>query len=183
MEFPFGQPTDAVIQVAYTVPDLAAGMRWWTGELGVGPWFVNERIGGAGSTYRGEPGRAEFTLALAFSGHMMVELVQTLDDEPSIYQDAHERRGYGFHHVAKAVPNVREEVERREASGASVHFHDRAPGGEVFFLDTGEDAPGMIELVQDNEITRGIFTSVWRASVDWDGSRPVRDFAELLPVR
>ena len=27
MEFPFGQPTDAIIQVAYTVPDLAAGMR------------------------------------------------------------------------------------------------------------------------------------------------------------
>ncbi|MGW1561232.1 hypothetical protein ACWCQ1_32560 [Streptomyces sp. NPDC002144] len=54
-------------------------------------------------------------------------------------------------------------------------------GGEVFFLDGGEDAPGMIELVQDNDITRQLFTSVWRASVDWDGSRPVRDFAELLP--
>ncbi len=40
----------------------------------------------------------------------------------------------------------------------------------------------MIELVQDNEITRGIFTSVWRASVDWDGARPLRDFAELLPM-
>jgi Glyoxalase/Bleomycin resistance protein/Dioxygenase superfamily len=182
MEFPFGQSTDAIIQVAYTVPDLADGMRWWTGELGVGPWFVNGRIGGEGSTYRGEPGKAEFTLALAFSGHMIVELVQTLDDEPSIYKGAYERHGYGFHHVAKAVPDVREEVERRVASGASVRFHDRAPGGEVFFLDTGEDAPGMIELVQDNEITRGIFTSVWRASVEWDGARPLRDFAELLPA-
>ncbi|MFI5675609.1 VOC family protein [Streptomyces cellulosae] len=151
------------------------------GELGLWPWFVNERIGGEGSTYRGEPGKAEFTLALSFSGHLMVELVQTLDDEPSIYKDAWERRGHGFHHVAKAVPNVREEVERRQASGASVRFQDRAPGSEVVFLDTGEDAPGMIELVQDNEITRGIFTSVWRASVDWDGSRPTRDFAELLP--
>jgi hypothetical protein len=80
------------------------------------------------------------------------------------------------------VPNVREEVERRKARGASVHFHDRSPGGEVFFLDTGEDAPGMIELVQDNEITRGIFTSVWRTSADGDGSRPLRDFAELLPA-
>jgi catechol 2,3-dioxygenase-like lactoylglutathione lyase family enzyme len=182
MEFPFGQPTDAIIQVAYAVPDLTAGMRWWTEELGVGPWFVTERIGGEGSTYRGEPGKAEFAIALAFSGHMMVELVQTLDDEPSIYKDAYERHGYGFHHVAKAVPNVKEEVERRKASGASVLFHDLPPGGEVFFLDGGEDAPGMIELIQDNEITRGIFTSVWRASIDWDGSRPLRNFAELLPA-
>ncbi|MFE3032323.1 VOC family protein [Streptomyces canus] len=181
MEFPFGQPTDAVVQVAYAVPDLTAGMRWWTDHLGVGPWFVNARLGGEGSTYRGAPGKAEFTLALAFSGHFMVELVQVLDDEPSIYKDARERHGYGFHHVAKIVPNIREEVERREAAGAVVCFHDLAPGGEVFFLDGGDDSPGMIELVQDNEITRGIFTSAWRASVDWDGSRPARDFAELLP--
>jgi hypothetical protein len=182
VEFPFGQPTDAVIQVAYAVPGLTAGMRWWTDHLGVGPWFVNQRIGGEGSTYRGAPGKAEFTLALAFSGHMMIELVQTLDDEPSIYKDAYERHGYGFHHVAKIVPNVRAEVERREASGAVVRFHDVAPGGEVFFLDGGEGAPGMIELVQDNEVTREIFTSVWRASADWDGARPIRDFTELLPA-
>ncbi|MFD9248992.1 VOC family protein, partial [Streptomyces bottropensis] len=88
MAFPFGQPIDAVIQFAYTVPDLAAEMRWWTDELGVGPWFVSDRIDGEGSTYRGEPGRAEFALALAFSGHTMVELIQTLDDEPSIYKEA-----------------------------------------------------------------------------------------------
>lgn len=182
MEFPFGQPTGAVVQFAYAVPDLAAGMRWWTDHLGVGPWFVNPRIGGAGSTYRGEPGKAEFTLALAFSGHIMIELVQTLDDEPSIYKEAYERHGYGFHHVAKIVSSVKEEVERREASGAEVRFHDVAPGGgDVFFLDAGEGAPGMIELVQDNEITRQMFTAVWRASVDWDGSRPVRDFPELSP--
>lgn len=39
----------------------------------------------------------------------------------------------------------------------------------------------MIELVQDNEIARQSFTSVRRAFVDWDGSRPVCEFAELLP--
>ncbi|MET7477005.1 VOC family protein [Streptomyces sp. NPDC005648] len=181
MEFPFGQPTDAVVQFAYAVPDLGAGMRWWTGQLGVGPWFVNQRMGGEGSTYRGEPGKAEFTLALAFSGHMMIELVQTLDDQPSIYKEARERRGYGFHHVAKVVPNVVAEVEHRASRGAVVCFRDVAPGGEVFFLDGGEGAPGMIELVQDSELTRHMFSAVWRASVGWDGSRPVRDFAELLP--
>lgn len=182
MQFPFGQPTDAIIQVAYAVPDLTAGMSWWTDELGVGPWFVNGRLGGEGSTYRGTPGRAEFTIALAFSGHMMVELIQTLDDEPSMYKDAYDRHGHGFHHVAKIVPDVRAEVRRREARGSSVLFHDLSPGGDVFFLDGGTDAPGLIELIQDNEITREIFTAAWRAAVDWDGSRPVRDFAELLPA-
>ncbi|MEU6379017.1 VOC family protein [Streptomyces sp. NPDC046909] len=181
MEFPFGQPTHAVVQVAYTVPDLTAGMRWWTDELGVGPWFVNARIGGEGSTYRGAPGKAEFTLALAFSGHFMVELVQTLDDEPSIYKEAREHHGHGFHHVARIVPDVKVEVARRTALGATVLFHDLPPGGDVYFLDGGADAPGMIELVQDSPITREIFTAAWRASVGWDGSRPVRDFAELLP--
>lgn len=181
MDFPFGQPTDAVIQVAYSVPDLDAGIRWWTDELGVGPWFVNERIGGDGTTYRGAPGKAEFAVALAFSGHVMVELIQTLDDHPSIYKDAIEDHGHGFHHVAKAVANVRDEVALRESRGASVRFCGPVPGGEVFFLESRDNGPGMIELVEDNDITRAIFTSVWAASVDWDGARPVRDFSELLP--
>jgi len=63
-----------------------------------------------------------------------------------------------------------------------VRFHDLTPRGDVYVLDVGEGAPGMIELVQDSEITREIFTGVWRASVDSDGSRPLRDFAELLPA-
>ncbi|MFK0159952.1 VOC family protein [Streptomyces sp. NPDC090493] len=180
-EFPFGQPVDAVIQMAYFVPDLKTGMEWWTTQLGVGPWFVIDRIGGTDVRYRGKPSNAEFTIALAYSGHMMIELIQALDDRPSIYKEAHEKRGYGFHHVAKVVPDLQEAVAAGRALGFTILHQSPTPGGgEVCFLDGGQDAPGAIELIADVPATRDIFTAVWRASVDWDGSDPYRSFSEIL---
>lgn len=179
-EFPFCQPVGSIIQMAYSVPDLRAGMEWWTEQLGVGPWFVFDRIGGLGVTYRDDPSEAEFAIALGYSGHMMIELVQTLDDLPSVHGEVRERRGYGFHHVARAVPNLREEVAARLARGFTVVHRALVPGGEVYILDAGDDAPGMLEFIEDNAVTRQLFTAIWRASLDWDGSNTRRDFGEAL---
>lgn len=180
-EFPIEQPTDAVIQVAYAVPDLAAAIAWWVEEFGVGPWFVIDRIGGTGATYRGAPADAEFTIAMAYSGPMMFELIQALDDRPSMYKEARERGGYGFHHLAKIRPNARRIAEACAAKGQAIVFHSPAPGGgEVFFVEGGEHSPGYVELVEDAEPARALFKAVWCASVGWNGDRPVRDFAELL---
>ncbi|MFF8022072.1 hypothetical protein ACFZDJ_13295 [Streptomyces sp. NPDC007896] len=52
-----------------------------TDELGVGPRFVNGRIGGEDSTYRGGLSSPS---ASPSRGNMMVQLVQILDDELSI---------------------------------------------------------------------------------------------------
>jgi Glyoxalase/Bleomycin resistance protein/Dioxygenase superfamily len=180
-EFPIDQRTDAVIQIAYAVPDLKAAISWWIEELGVGPWFVLDRIGREGTTYRGRPADAEFTIGMAYSGKMMFELIQALDDKPSIYKEERERKGYGFHHLAKIRPNVRQLAEAYQAKGRQILFHSPTPGGgEVFFVEGGKHAPGLLELVEDKESTRGIFENVWRASVDWKGERPIRSFSELL---
>ncbi|WP_181801223.1 VOC family protein [Streptomyces shenzhenensis] len=179
--FPFGRPSDAIFQMAYYVPDIEAGMEWWTAQFGVGPWFVIDRIGGSGVTYRGRPANAEFRIALGYSGYLNIELVQTLDDRPSIYKEAREKRGYGFHHVAKAVPNLQESVAAHRALGCTVLHHSPTPGGgQVYILDGGGDGPGMIELVEDVPATREIFTAIRQASVGWDGGNPRRDFAEAL---
>ncbi|MGW2888033.1 VOC family protein [Streptomyces griseoruber] len=180
-EFSSGHVFDGVFQVAYFVPDIQAGMEWWTAQLGVGPWFVIDRIGDTGVTYRGKPSEAEFTIALAYSGCLNIELIQTLDDRPSIYREAREKRGYGFHHVAIAMSGLEEAVAVRQARGSAVLHHSPTPGGgQVYFFDGGDDGPGLIELVEDVPVTREIFTEIWRASLDWDGSRPRRDFVEVL---
>jgi catechol 2,3-dioxygenase-like lactoylglutathione lyase family enzyme len=179
--FTFGELGGAAFQMAYLVPDIQAGIEWWTEHFGAGPWFVVDRIGGTATTYRGEPADAEFRIALAYSGYLNIELIQTLDDRPSIYKEARERSGYGFHHVAKAVPDLQEAVAAQQAHGLAILFRAPAPGGgELFILDGGEGAPGMIELVADIPATRRIFTEIWRASLDWDGSNPRRDFAEII---
>jgi hypothetical protein len=180
-EFTFGRPGGVVFQMAYLVPDVEAGIAWWTENFRAGPWFVVDRAGGTGTTYRGRPAEAEFRIALAYSGQLNIELVQTLDDRPSIYRQARERGGYGFHHAARVVPDLGEAVAAGQARGQTVVFHAPAPGGgELFILDGGAGAPGMIELVADAPAARRVFGEIWRASVDWDGRRPRRDFAEIV---
>ncbi|MBR1235898.1 VOC family protein [Bradyrhizobium sp. AUGA SZCCT0182] len=172
---------EELIQIAFSVPDLAAAMDWWTDAIGIGPWFVLDRIGRDRSTYRGRPGDAEFTIAVALSGTLMIELIQALDDKPSVYKEARERRGHGFHHVGKFRPDVKQLAEAYEAEGQSIVFQAPAPGGgDVFFIDRGEGGPGFIELIDDNESTRKLSDAMRRASVGWKGERPIRSFAELL---
>lgn len=179
--FPIDEQTDAIFQVAYTVPNLEAALAEWIDKLGVGPWFVLDRIGGPVTTYRGSPGEAEFTVAMAYSGPMLFELIQVLDDKPSVYKEACDRDGYGFHHFAKLRSDPRQDAINGEAKGQKIVFHSPTPGGgEVFFVESGDGLPGYIEFVKDIPATRGVFDKVWRASVDWNGDRPIRNFTELL---
>ena len=106
----FGQPVGQIVQTAYVVPDIRAGMEWWLADGRVGPWFLLESFTGPEQRYRGEPTRADVAIAMSFSGHMMIELIQPKDNEPSVYQETIRSRGYGFHHLGLAVADV--EAER-----------------------------------------------------------------------
>lgn len=179
--FPIEEKTDAIIQVAYTVPDINAAIGEWIDKLGVGPWFIVDRIGGSGTTYRGNPGTAEFTVGMAYSGNMLYELVQTLDDNPSIYKEARERDGYGFHHFAVFRADARQSALNGEAEGRAIVFHSpTGEGGEVYFVESGAGLPGYIELVKDEPFTRSMFEKIWRSSLNWNGERPIRPFSELF---
>ena len=84
----FGQPERGIIQMAYVVADIRAAMDQWTLDLHVGPWFLLDHFTGEDPTYRGAPSQAAVTLAMAFAGHMQIELLQPLDDHPSVYREA-----------------------------------------------------------------------------------------------
>src|SRR4051794_18930984 len=101
--FGFGQRAGQIIQFAYIVPDIHRAIDWWVRDLRVGPWFLPDSFKVPGSRYRGEPNRADVSLAMAFNGHMMIELIAPLDEEPSVYSDTAGRSGYGFHHLGVAV--------------------------------------------------------------------------------
>jgi len=90
-----------VRQIALVVPDLEVAVRAYADALGVGPWNVYT-IGApwmTGMTYRGEPADFRIRHALAFSGEVMLELVQPLEGR-SIWQEYLDARGASLHHIA-----------------------------------------------------------------------------------
>lgn len=89
-----------VMQVCVVSRDLHRTMAGMV-RLGIGPWrvytFSPETV--EDMTYGGVPAESTFTLALAFSGTSMWEIVQPVSG-PSIYVDFLEQHGEGIHHVA-----------------------------------------------------------------------------------
>jgi len=174
----YGQPMEGVAQTAFIVEDLDAAIRRWVADMRAGPFFVLPHFLTPGQTYRGEQSRADITLAMGFAGHMLIELIQPLDDNPSVYRETIERRGYGFHHLGIACADVDATSREYQARGYHEAFRASVPtGGEVVYLDDGEGAAkGFIELLPVTPGMDETFTRFWQASHGWDGSAPVRPF-------
>ena len=177
-DFAFGGPRGGIIQMAYTVADIRAAIAYWIRDLKVGPWFLLDHFTGADPVYRGGPSQADVAIAMAFAGHMQIELIQPNDDHPSVYRETITRRGHGFHHFGRASDDIEADIAELEASGYSVAFRAGVPtGGDVAYMDRGPDDPGFVELITATPGMEQAFTSFWRASVGWDGRDPIRPFA------
>jgi hypothetical protein len=168
----FGRPAGAVIQYAYTVADIETAINVYVDRLGVGPWFRVGPFSPSQATYRGQPCRMTITLARAFAGDTMIELIEQHDDGPSIYREVIDQKGYGFHHFAIAARDFDAELTRL---GYPVVFEDRAPSGaRVVYVDSTEVLPGFVEVVEMSEAMEAMYEKFRVSAVGWDGSDPIR---------
>jgi hypothetical protein len=172
-----GQPYGSILQTAFVVEDIHAAMKTYVDRMGVGPWFLAERFNPAKAVYRGTPNVPLFSLAVAYSGTTMLELIQQHDDTPSVFNEKPKAVRYGFHHWGVAVDNFDAEVARYLAQGYEIAFSDTAPMGmRVAYMDTTKELPGMIELIEGNAAFEGAFAPAYKASLNWDGRDPIRRF-------
>jgi glyoxalase/bleomycin resistance protein/dioxygenase superfamily protein len=175
--FGFGQQVAQIMQMAYVVEDMRAAIDWWVRDCRVGPWFLLDSFTGPAQRYRGRTAVADIRLAMSFAGHMNIELIQPKDDHPSVYKDAIDRRGYGFHHVGIAVEDVEAERAAYEARGYVTAFEAPVPsGGSVYYMEGGLSDPGFIELIPATAGMDEMFTRYWRATAGWTGEAPIRPF-------
>ena len=173
----FGGEIGTICQMAYVVEDLDAAIDWWIKKTGVGPWFVLPSFGGEGHVYRGAPCTSNVAIAMSFAGSTNIELIQPLDNNPSVYKETIDKTGYGFHHFGVARDDIEDEVERRIARGEVMLQRAPVPtGGSVAFFEGGEGAPGFVELIPATAGMDEGFTRFWEQTQDWDGSDPKRSF-------
>ncbi|HZF25704.1 MAG TPA: VOC family protein [Steroidobacteraceae bacterium] len=177
MNFDFGQPLTSIIQMAYVVQDIQASMKQWVSCMNVGPWFYLERWGGDEAVYRGAPSETEIAAAMAFSGHTLIELIQPLDEKPSVYRELIQRTGYGFHHFGLGSNDYDADIRKYQQRGYNLAFQARVPtGGRVGYVDMRGAVPGFIEVIENGPAMEQIFTRFYKGSLNWDGSDPIRPF-------
>lgn len=171
----FGQPEGSIVQTAYVVPNLRAAIDQWVGDLAVGPWFVAEHFKGLDPRYRGKPTSLDASIAMAFAGHMCIELIEQHDEQPSVFKDIVSTRGFGFHHWGIGTRAFDRLHAKHEDAGYETVFTDQVPGGgRIAYHDTARTLPGMIELIEMTDAVEALFHRFHQASVDWDRRDPVR---------
>jgi hypothetical protein len=171
----FGQPVGGIIQVAYTVADIEKAIAIYSQQFKIGPWFVRGPFTPKQALYRGKPTEVSLTLASAFSGHLVVELIQQHNDAPSVYRELIDKRGHGFHHWAVASTAFDRDCDSYLSRGYEIAFSDKTPVGiRVAYFDTTRDLPGMIELTEFNDANERRYTRMYTEAVAWDGADPIR---------
>ena len=165
-----------IVQYAYVVNDLDIAIQHWVETMGAGPFFVSRNHRGRQHTYRGTLDDATFSYAFGQAGPAQVQLIQCMDDSPSVYRDMYPPGAEGFHHVACLVPaaDMPDEVARFAAAGFEVAstLHSYVP---VAYLDCRTALGFFVELHGLNDDVDEMFTEIRVAHEQWDGfTDPIR---------
>jgi hypothetical protein len=167
-------------QIGYVVRDLDAAMQSWC-TLGVGPWYTIRNLAQPGCTYRGQPVSPTISLALANSGPMQVELIQVLDDGPSIYREFVDAGREGFHQLAWWAEDFGGLMQKAEAAGWPVVYSGEGDGTHFAYFELDTTISTIVEVTELNDMTRGLAELLEGAAREWDGvTDPVRSLFDVM---
>lgn len=169
-------PVRSIVQVAYHVPDVEAAARSLAKLYGWGPFFVLHDIELENCTYRGRPAFLDHSAACGQAGPIMVELnQQNGGDYPSVFRDMYSADQTGIQHQATFVDDIDAELRRYEAAGFETAMRARTRAGiEYAFIDTRPLFGYMQEIYRRSDALLRFYGMVRAASIEWDGSDPVR---------
>jgi hypothetical protein len=160
-----------IFQAAWIVPDLRKSVDRWVRTMGVGPFFLLEKIP-LEVSHRGVNRVVECTFALAQAGPLQIELVYQHSPGPSCYRDSVPNDD-GFHHVA-AFCDYDREVEAYKKMGYELATSGVFGDMRYCYVDTTKTLGFMVELLEESATTREHFEKVTRAAENWDGRDPIR---------
>lgn len=163
----------SICQIGYVVPALDDAISRWL-QMGVGPWFVIRGLCQE-VVYRGGPCAVTLSLALANSGDLQIELIQQLDDTPSVFTEFLAATGGGFHQLGYWAPDFDDAMAKLDVAGwPKVWSGGHGEGVRFAYFQPPAGAP-IVEIMELTDSSAGMATFVRRAAVGWDGSEPVRE--------
>ncbi|MEE2692739.1 MAG: VOC family protein [Pseudomonadota bacterium] len=163
-------------QISFVTSDLQRAMAHFAGKLGVGPWFFEPKITFKRNVYRGRDTNAEIAAGLAYSGPIQFEVIQPLDDEPSVYREYLNAcpDWMLLQHINMWVEDLGAAVQSAVAEGYEVVQESATALGGLYYLSHPQFAKVCLELSDLGPVKRRIFEAISDAAADWDGSRPIR---------
>ena len=162
-------------QVGIVVRDIRAALTHWSGAASVGPWFYAPSLDYSSFHYRGVPGKLRLAVALANSGGMQIELMQPLDDSPSMFNDFLRAGHEGMHHWCVWPDDYDACVERALSAGWRIGQGGDSPRGRWVYFESTAHPGTVVEVAEASEGRRRINAGVAAAAEGWDGCDPIRE--------
>lgn len=162
-------------QNGYVVRDLERALAYWTGTLGVGPFYRIDEVPVRNFRFRGEPSQPRLTIALANSGGLQIELIQQHDDAPSMYREFLAAGHEGLQHVACWTDDFDAALKTAEARGFEIgQSGEIGRNGRFVYFDVQEHPGTVLELSEISGPKGEFFARIRDEAADWDGRDPVR---------
>lgn len=164
------------LQLGFVVKDLDRAMRHWIEVIGVGP-FLHLRNGTgrppAPSLFRGKPQIIELKLAFAYFGDVQIELIEQVNDAPSIYREFLASGREGLQHLGYAVPDFARADAALRANGYQSELEIPIAGltERITYFRSPEAMGTMIEIVPPQ--WRAARATVKAHLANWQGPGPV----------
>ncbi len=158
-------PTGKLYHTGYVVKDIQASVRHWVELAGVGPFVLFENFEFVNPVYRGRAGGPRVTLAFGAVGDQCVELIQPLDESPSVYTES----PGALHHVGIGVASLEEGLVPYARAGVECVFRAAFPfGGGCAYLDTRRTLGVFTELVERGPVVDGMLAAMQQAHASWN---------------
>lgn len=116
-------------------------------------------------------------MALSNSGDLQVELIQQLDETPSIFTEFLAATGGGFHQLAYWAEDFDAAMAKlTEAGWPQVWSGGEGEGVRFAYFEPPTGA-AIVEIMELTEASAGMGAYVREQAIGWDGSDPVRELA------
>ena len=162
------------VQIAYAVSDIFRGVDKWIKDFGAGPFFIAEHIPIKNVIYRGHPSELDITVAYGQWGEIMIELVQDNGEGPSIIRDLYPPQKSGLHHLAYFVNDMDLVSAKLVEEGYVLAMSGQAGENRFQFFDAISEMGHFLEIYETIESLKSLYERVRIASINWDGSDPLR---------
>lgn len=162
-------------QLGFVVPDIHAALDNWVGRLGVGPFHLVDELVLEDFELDGVPSRpVTLTIAVANSGAVQIELIQQLDDAPSMFQRFLDRTSGGLQHWATWPDDYDRRIESALGRGLVVGQSGRTSRGRFVYLYDPATPDIAVEMAESSPERTRSFGLIASAAEGWDGADPIR---------
>jgi hypothetical protein len=158
------------------VKDIERAIDHWVNVLGVGPFYYIKKVPIDWFKHRGVEQDLSLSIAMANSGNLQIELIQQRNDAPSMYVEFLSQFGEGLQHMAYWSTDYQHDYDKALAGGLTIGQEGQinGPQGRFVYFDTQLHPGTVIELSDISGGKGKFFEHIRQASLDWDGSRPIR---------